>query len=200
MSSEPSRILHAVLVTCTTLLFGQAADPVEASPRVYRFDETAELVYRVSGPIHTIEGTSHQVEGQFRMDADQPVPAIETPLRLSVSLTSLDSGNRNRDRHMRETMRAPIFPAVTLKIDRIRWEAPTSRGTPGTASGSVEMLGIERPVDLTLLGQRHGERLTVEATFEVRLETHGIVRPRFLMQPIDDRVPVKFRGVAVLQP
>lgn len=200
MSSESFPVQLSTLVSIASLLVGLAAGPVEAAPRVYRFDDSSELVYRVSGPIHTIEGTSHQVEGKFRMDAELPVPSIETPVRLSVSLTSLDSGNRNRDRHMRETMRAPLFPVVALRIDRIQWETPTSAGTPGTASGSVEMLGIERRVDLTLLGQRSGDRLTVEASFEVHLETHGIVRPRFLMQPIDDRVPVKFRGVAVLQP
>jgi polyisoprenoid-binding protein YceI len=174
--------------------------PTEAAPRTYRFDEGSELVYRVTSPFHTIEGTSHRIEGQFRMDAGTPVPVIETPVRLSVELASLDSGNRNRDRHMRETMRAPLFPRVSLRLDHIHWDPPTGRGTPGTASGSVEMLGIERPVDVTLLGQRSEDRLTVEATFEVRLETHGVERPRFLMQPIDDRVPVRFRGVAVSQP
>lgn len=189
-------ILTGVGLSSLTWMTG----PVMSAPRTYRFDENSELVYRVTSPFHTIEGTSHQVEGLFRMDADQPIPLIETPVRLSLPLVSLDSGNRNRDRHMRETLRAPLFPKVNLRLDRIHWEAPTPRGTTGTASGSVEMLGIERPVDVTLLGQRTEGGLSVEATFEVHLEAHGVARPRFLMQPIDDRVPVRFRGLAVIQP
>ena len=174
--------------------------PAAAASERLRFGDGSEVTYQITSPFHTIRGVSHSIEGLFRLEGNTEGLKPEVPLTLSVALSSFASGNGNRDRHMRETMRSPIHPVVTIRLDKIQWDEATSEGTPGSASGIVRMLGIERPVNVVLVGHRQGERLSVDAGFEVGLEAHGVSRPRFLLQPIDERVTIRVHGEVVNEP
>src|SRR5919204_4999619 len=88
------------------------------------------LTYVVVHKLHEVVGTSRQVEGRALVEDDG-----STKVQVRAKVASFDSGNSNRDAHMREATHEAAHPYATVK---------------GTLAGLFWPLGA--PLETTLHG------------------------------------------------
>src|SRR5438105_2851771 len=72
--------------------------------------ESGTLTYRVVHKLHQVVGTSRQLEGRAVIQ-DDGTGRVQVRARVA----SFDSGNANRDAHMREATHEPVHPFASVK-------------------------------------------------------------------------------------
>lgn len=162
-----------------------SADP--AAPRTFAVGTGSVLSYRLEHKLHGVEGVSRSIEGRARLLPDGTVQAM-----VRARVDSFDSGNGNRDAHMREVTEAARHPYVTLKAVGT---APGVDAYPAAVElvlrGELELHGRARPVEVPITVRWESpDRATVEASFAASLEAHGIERPSLLFVAVEDRLAV----------
>jgi polyisoprenoid-binding protein YceI len=157
-------------------------------PRTFDVEPAGSVLrYRVVHRFHDVVGTATRLEGKAELQPDGSVRAM-----VRAPVASFDSGESNRDHHMREAVDAARFPFVVFKgVARLGGDllAAAERGTPVelVMDGEVELRGTRRPVTVPLrveLGPGGSGR--VRGSFEVSLESFGVERPSLLFVKIRD--------------
>ena len=145
--------------------------------------DSSTLTYRITHPVHEIEGTSHAAKGKGICDAGFCEFLVAAPVK------SFDSGDTNRDLHMLQTVRGAEFPVVT-----VRFRIPESAASQTSFRADLEISFAGQtahfsqvPFDQTVSGQEHKIVGTVPAT----VKDFKIDPPRFLTVPIHNEIPVK---------
>ncbi len=154
-----------------------------AGPQVLSVDAARSTIrYRVNHKLHKVEATSHAIEGKALLEEG----AVRAMVRVPVA--SFDSGDANRDEHMRQTMEAGRFPHVVLKA-----AGPAALPAPGTAArevklrGELDFHGVKRGLEVPVTLQvEPGGAVRVKARLAVSLEAHGVERPSLLLVKLDD--------------
>src|SRR4051812_38009232 len=70
----------------------------------------SSITYHLVHKLHKFDGISKQVDGKARLLGDGRAQVM-----VRAAVESFDSGNSNRDEHMKETVEAARFPTVELK-------------------------------------------------------------------------------------
>src|SRR2546422_2598533 len=97
--------LAALALICAAL----AARADEARPVLLALKQ-GTLTYTVVHKLHEVKGTSHEMEGLAKVQ-----PGAPTLVQVRARVATFDSGNSNRDAHMRESTREPVHPTVEVK-------------------------------------------------------------------------------------
>ncbi len=190
--------MPALAATLALLLAAQDAAVLAAqTPATFDVRPGSTLSYRVVHPLHPVNGVTHEVEGRARVLADG---GVQVMVRAPVS--SFDSGNGNRDAHMREATETARFPYVELKaVGSGVIPAAGGPAAPLRLSGELTFHGVTQPVDVPATVHWQGpDHVTVEATFPISLGAYHVERPALLFSKIEDRVDVTARLVLEREP
>jgi len=165
---------------------GGGAEP--ATPRTFSVAPGSALSYRLVHKLHSVDGESKAVEGRARILPDGTVQAM-----VRARVDSFDSGNGNRDAHMREATEAGRHPFVTLKAIGGAAEADSYPATVDVLlRGELEFHGRTRPVEVPVkVRWESPDRAAVDGEFAVSLEAHEVERPSLLFVKVDDRLVVR---------
>src|SRR5258706_3375968 len=139
----------------------RAEEPGEG---IYNIDPAASsITYQVVHKLHKIDGTSHHAEGKARVLGDGQVQVM-----VRAPIESFDSGNANRDAHMKEVVEAARFPTVELKAVS---EAQKGAAGARVLKGQVTFHGVTLPVSVpvTVTAEANG-RLRALGQFDVSLD------------------------------
>ena len=158
---------------------------------------TSAIQYTGTAPLHDWTGTSRRVEGQFLLAPSQPG---RSRARVRVPVASFDSGNKRRDRGMREVTGAEQRPFVTFRGTEfvpVVWGRGASgyRGT-WAVSGTLTFHGQTHPVADTVRVEVAGDSIRLRAQFPLSLTRFGVERPGFLGFTVGDtiRIDAQLRG------
>jgi polyisoprenoid-binding protein YceI len=195
----PSQPLHRLLAGLLAALLLSSAATVraqsasDASLRTAVVDSAQSRIdYFGSAVAHDWRGTSRRLSGRVLVDAEAPA---RSRVRLSVPVASFDSGNRRRDRKMRETLNAAEHPAVRFRTDSVRVDAwgRTRDGHAGrwTVYGPLSFHGRTRPIEATVRVRVTDDSLVAGTSFPISLTRFEVDRPRLLFVPIDDTIRVE---------
>ncbi len=204
MSRSPDRRASCVLAVLMSTAHPGGA--VAGAPPALRIDPAESvLTFTIHRPGETIEGRAHDFSGEIRLD---PVhPALGPSVTLNVRAASLETGNRIRDRKMRNShLEVDRFPEIVFRSGSVRW-SESSGGEPegrlaagevrkALVEGLLALHGIERTILVPVSIRYDGRSVTAEGTTDLRLTDHRIPIPRFLWLVVDDEVKVRFRFVA----
>src|SRR5690349_9565992 len=124
-------IISMVLAAPASPAFGDELLSVDA--------QKSTLTYHLVHKLKKVNGVSRRVEGRARL-----LPDGRAQVMVRASADSFDSGNVNRDAHMKEAIESERFPLVELK-----------------ALGEGLFLPARYPA-------------TVEKSFKVQIEFHGV--------------------------
>ena len=172
------------------------------------------ISFTISRPGETIEGRARAFSGGVAVDPEHPGPGVSVILRVEAA--SLETGNRIRDRKMRnshlEVDRFPtiLFRSASVGVSREAEDDPAvAGGEPGPLrpgqrrrallEGVLSLHGVDRAVLFPAAIQYDTGTLTAEGDLSLKLTDHAIPLPRFLWMVLDDEVKVHFRFVAVLR-
>jgi polyisoprenoid-binding protein YceI len=178
------------------------AAPVTPAPAVarFRFEPSKSTVrFDADATTHVVHGLSHEVSGEATFDPEDLSRAAAVKFRLASA--SLETGNKVRDRKMREThLEAPRFPFIAFRSTKIAAITPTLRAGETqelSVEGTLSLHGVEHPVALVVKAARTGGVLRVTGETTLRLTDYAIPIPRFLFFRMKDEVRIMFEAVAV---
>jgi len=153
-------------------------------PVVYKIDAAhSRLSYKIVHKFHEVVGVSKQVQAAVALKPG------EAQVQIRVPVKSFDSGNDNRDAHMKETVEAAKFPFVMLKGLAKGFALPAK--LPATVStqleGSLTFHGITHPIAVPVtVAIPDAAHLHVTTAFDVSLDAYKVERPSLMFIKIDD--------------
>ena len=205
---------RAVLACLMLAGLGSAvAAPPPADPVTLAIHpEASRLAFTIHRTGETIEGTAHEFTGEIVFDPADLSTA--SSVVLHVTAASLETGNRMRDRKMRNTHlevdRFPeiLFKSTSIKVGPEREGAapPPASGNRGSAQGGpqrkalvegvLSLHGVDRTLMVPAAIRYDNGTLTAEGSVALTYSDYGIPIPRFLWLVMEDDIKVRFRFVA----
>lgn len=145
----------------------------------------ATLSYRVVHKLHEVQGTTHEVEGRALVQPDG-----NAIVQVRAKLASFDSGNANRDQHMREVTHEATHPYASLKatVPGLRWPLPAP--VEVTLQATVEVNGVRQPASIPARLAPEGPGLRATFSFPISLDAFHVERPKLLLVAVEDRVVI----------
>ncbi|TMA84606.1 MAG: YceI family protein [Deltaproteobacteria bacterium] len=143
------------------------------------------LTYTVVHRLHEVRATSHQVEGRALA---QPDGTVKVQVRVRVA--TFDSGNSNRDEHMREVTHEHSHPYAEVKGTISGVTVPLQQSQETTLHGTVELNGEKRAQDVAVKLEPAGGGVRASFAFPLSLEAFKVERPQLLLIKIDDRAVI----------
>jgi YceI-like protein len=169
----------------TALLIAAAVRADDARPTLLALQQ-GTLAYTVVHKLHQVTGTARKLEGLARIQPGGP-----TLVQVRAPVASFDSGNSNRDAHMREATHEPLHPFAEVKGKLPPLTLPLSGPQDLILEARVELNGIQQkqaiPVHLEPSGQ-HGVR--ARFSFPISLDSFHVDRPELLLIKIDDKATI----------
>jgi len=177
--------LLARLPLVAAMLIAAAARSEEAGPLLLTLDN-GEITYTVVHKLHQVTGTSRKLEGLARLQPGGP-----TLVQVRAPVATFDSGNSNRDAHMREATHEPLHPVAEVKGTLPPLTLPLAAPQDVTMDARVELNGIQQkqaiPVHLEPAGPR---AVRAKFSFPISLDAFQVERPELLLIKIDDRAVI----------
>lgn len=174
----PSAPRSARLLALLGLAWG-AAVPAGAEGQRYSAKD-GEVVFISTAPLQEFRGVSPNLTGQVDFES--------RGVSFFIDLETLDSGNRRRDRDMRqiylETQRHPFATFQGTFVEPLNPQ--TLRADSVRVEGIFTLRGIEKPITIRGLVTREGSALRVRATWPLLLGDFGIERPRILFYQVSE--------------
>lgn len=182
------RALPVAAVLCLSLSSsGHAQAPAGAAAIVLSTDPAASSIgYHMVHKLHKFDALSKKVEGKVKI---LPTGAAQIAMRAPVE--SFDSGNSNRDAHMKEVTEAARFPQVEFKglCDSCALPATFPTTVDKTIKAELTFHGVKKalevPVKLTF---ESATRIRAVAHLSVSLDEFKIERPSLLFAKVDDEL------------
>jgi polyisoprenoid-binding protein YceI len=176
-----------IALTLTTILL--AAAP--GQPKLFTVhSEKSRLVYHVVHKLHQIEGVSKGVEGRARV-----LPDGTAQVQVQTKVAEFDSGNDNRDSHVKEAVEAAKFPVVVFKGVASGVQLPEAgQKVSVTFKGELTFHGVTRPIEVPITLERaDAEHLTASSTFAISLTDFQVERPELLLVKVDDKMELDMK-------
>lgn len=144
--------------------------------------QASDLEYTVNFPLKTIKGHNNTAKGKALCQS------ATCEFLVGAEVVNFDSGDRNRDLHMRETTKAALFPVVS-----VRGKLPKELLNEKTEIDlDIEFAGVKKHYSQVPFRfvQNRG-MLDVSGSLNLSLKDFGIQAPSLLGVSIDDLVPLK---------
>lgn len=149
---------------------------------------SSSLTYHLVHKLHKVDGKSTRVEGRARLAAGgQALVTVRAPVE------SFDSGNVNRDGHMKEAVEAARFPTVELKAIAEGFALPASfpATVDKTFKAQLSFHGVQQTFDVPVrLVFESATAVRATARFAVSLDAYRVERPSLLFTKVDDQLQI----------
>jgi polyisoprenoid-binding protein YceI len=179
----------ALLVSLVLSPSAFAQEAVNAA-RMYsvRSDGSA-LTYRLKHKLHVVEGKARPTEGKARL---LPDGTLQVAVRANVA--DFDSGNSNRDAHMKEATEAAKFPTIEFKGVATGVKLPTAFPSEQAVvlKGQLTFHGVKQAMEVPLkVVFTSAREVSAEGQFQISLEAFKVERPSLLMVKVDDALDLE---------
>jgi polyisoprenoid-binding protein YceI len=169
-----------------------AADPAPAAaPRNFAvLPEKSQVAYKIVHKFHEVDGKA-RAEGKARVLPDGTVQ-----VQVLARVADFDSGNANRDAHMKEVTEAAKFPTVELKAVGTGFKLPE----PGASAelplkGQLTFHGVAAPIEVKVRVQAlDATHFSAESKLSISLEAFKVERPSLLTVKVEDQAQIELRA------
>lgn len=164
--------------------------PIEVS------NANTEVHFEIDSTWHVVKGTVGQVNGSIWLESAGDPNSIRAELHFPVE--SFDTGNRSRDKEMRQVMAASSYPTVTLMVkNAIGLCDPASLrnadSCKGTLDGTVTIRDITKPIAISVLATRRNDQFEITGTASLRWNEFGVEDPSILIARLDTETRISFK-------
>lgn len=166
---------------------GHAQAPAGSTAIVLSADPAASSIgYHMVHKLHKFDALSKKVEGKVKL---LPTGAAQIAMRAPVE--SFDSGNSNRDAHMKEVTEAARYPQVEFKglCDSCTTPATFPTTVDKTIKAELTFHGVKKTLEVPVkLTYESATRIRAVAHLSVSLDEFKIERPSLLFAKVDDEL------------
>ena len=144
------------------------------------------LSYTLVHKLHEVTGSSQKLEGRALF-----LPDGTGRVQVRATVASFESGNANRDEHMREATHEVAHPNASVKGTLQGLALPLTAKTGVSLHATVELNGVKQAVEIPLVlepvagGGVHGT-----FSFPVSLDAFKVERPELFFVKVDDKVVI----------
>jgi len=182
------RRLAIVAATVAAVVAGAAAVARAQAPGTEYSVVPAEssITYHLVHKLHHVEGTSHKVEGKARL-----LPDGKAQVMVRAPAASFDSGNVNRDAHMKEAVDAAKYPWVELKALADGLTPPSTFPTTQkkTFKAQLSFHGVQNVFDVPVeVTWDSPTKVHATTTFPISLDGYKVERPSLMFVKVDDEL------------
>ena len=148
----------------------------------------SSLTYHLVHKMHKVDGVSHKVEGKARLTPDGKAQVM-----VRVPAESFDSGNVNRDEHMKEAVEAAKYPWIEVKALADGMTPPATFPTTQkkTFKAQLSFHGVQQvfelPVEVTW---ESPQKVSAKVTFPISLDAFKVERPSLMFVKVDDELKI----------
>jgi polyisoprenoid-binding protein YceI len=143
------------------------------------------LTYTIVHKLHEVQGTTRRVEGRALA---QPDGTIRVQVRTKIA--TFDSGNSNRDEHMREATHEALHPYAEVKGTMSGIKLPLEGSRQATLHATVELNGEKKAMDVPVKLEPTGAGVRTTFSFPISLDGFKVERPQLLLIKVDDRATI----------
>jgi len=146
----------------------------------------SSITYHLVHKMHKVDGVSHKVEGKARL-----MPDGKALVEVHAPSESFDSGNVNRDAHMKEAVEAAKYPSIELKALGEGVKVPSTFPTTQkkTFKAQLTFHGIQQVFDLPVeLTWESATKVQAAASFAISLDAYKVERPSLMFVKVDDEL------------
>ncbi len=144
------------------------------------------VTYTVVHTLHSVTGRTRELEGLARLQ-----PGAPAQVQVRARIAAFDSGNSNRDAHMREATREPLHPVAEVKGTLPPVAIPLSAPMDVTLDARVELNGVQQKQSIPVrLEPGGGQGVRAKFSFPISLDAFRVERPELLLIKIEDRAVI----------
>lgn len=146
----------------------------------------SSITYHLVHKMHKVDGTSRKLEGKARL-----MPDGKAQVMVRAPSESFDSGNVNRDAHMKEAVEAAKYPWVELKAlgDGVKPPASFPTTEKKTFKAQLTFHGVQNVFDLPVeLTWESPTKVRASTTFAISLDGYKVERPSLMFVKVDDQL------------
>jgi|ERR1700686_1639473 polyisoprenoid-binding protein YceI len=169
-----------VLVISLCAAAGRAAAPVPLDLR------QGSLSYVVVHKLHEVKGTTHELEGKAVL-----LPDGSAKVQVRAKLASFDSGNSNRDEHMREATHAVEHQYADVRGTIEGVSLPLPGAGEKALHAVVELNGEKQAVEIPIQLAPAEGGVRARFAFPISLEAFHVERPELLFVKVEDKVVIE---------
>lgn len=193
---NPSRPWRRLSGRTLVVLLAAGSAPGAVAAQEFDIDVTAPRRVRFvsRAAIEEFEGVTEKIDGYVMLPDGLRSGALgdEAGFHFEVDLASLDTGIGLRNRHMRENyLETERYPYATFEGRLLRAEAAAGGAFRVTASGTLEIHGTRKALEVTCDVGADGAGYRVRCAWPVRLPDHGIAIPRLMFLKINEEVQLE---------
>ena len=173
-----------------------AATPAAAPVELALDGKTSLVRFELVHKFHRVTGTSRALSGKARWRPTDAGGLVQVAVRAPSQ--SFDTGNSNRDEHMKETIEAARFPSVELRATGALPPWPTTFPTKTVVpmSAVLDFHGVKQPLALTVeLTYLDAVRVRATAHVAISLDAFKVERPSLLFVKVDDALQLELDAV-----
>ena len=176
------------LIPLVVLLAAAAVAHAATSGELDVDAKSSSLTYHLVHKMHKVDGVSHQVTGKARL-----LPDGRAQVMIRVPAQSFDSGNVNRDAHMKEAVEAARYPTIELKALGAGVTVPASFPSTENKTFKAQLAfhGVEQVMEIPVtLTWESANRVRADAAFTISLDAFKVERPSLMFIKVDDALKI----------
>jgi len=175
-----TRIAAIAIVFCACAAFAQG------TPATFYGVKDGSITYVLVHKLHEVRGTSRKLEGVAKLE-----PGAPTLVQVRVPVASFDSGNSNRDSHMREATHEAAHPYVEVKGTLPPLQLPLTGAVQMPLQARVDLNGESERQTIPVTLTPEGSGIRAKFSFPVSLDAHHVERPELLLVKVEDKVTIE---------
>jgi len=176
------RSLAIITVVVAAAAVARAQAPAEELSVV---PASSSITYHLVHKMHKVDGISHKVEGKARITPDGKAQVM-----VRAPSESFDSGNVNRDAHMKEAVEAAKYPWIEIKaLGDAKPPATFPATEKKTFKAQLSFHGIQNVIDLPVeITWESANKVHATTTFGISLDGYKVERPSLMFVKVDDEL------------
>lgn len=165
-----------LLVFLSTTLYAQQYQVGEATAKVHG-----------SAPLNSYTGVSSQLSGTVDFSTDQ--------VNFSLPLKTIDTGNKLRNKHMREALEVEKYPRASFEGQLIdSFNPQKDQATEVQVKGQFTIHGESKTITVTGTLESEGKGIFFTTTFDMLITNFGMERPSVLFYTVKDKHTIEVEG------
>jgi len=175
--------------TALSLVTLMALSSLQAADSVFTIEPSSSQVsFTLQATAHEVHGTFEVASGEVRFD---PLSGSASG-SIVVSATSGDTANRKRDKKMHHVvLRSSEHPRIVFRPVSFSGSFDPAVGGELQISGTLQLLGIDHPIELPVEVAVDGDALRVQASLTVPYVEWGLHDPSFFVLRVGKTVAVE---------
>ncbi|MGK7389871.1 MAG: YceI family protein [Candidatus Cyclobacteriaceae bacterium M2_1C_046] len=135
--------------------------------------------FRAEAPLNSYSGESNDLQGSVNLDTKE--------VQFKLKVRSLDTDNDQRDQDMYELMNVSQYPYIEFN-GRIADDLNLNKGKQKlTVKGEMRVRDVTREISIEGAIQKEGDKLRIEASWDLLLSDYNIEQPSILFYEVEDR-------------